>query len=341
MERVTLEISWTTLWRILFFVVLAVVLFLGRQIVLGLFLALVISSGFDFIVDFLERHGIPRTLGVIIIFLTTVLFIVVILYTVIPYVVAEANLILASFKNQSAGNTLFGPLIDLQTAQSLNIFINKFSQQFLVGNASPIEAFSKILGNIALVISVFVSSFYLSLSRDGVERFIKAVLPDEYEPAALRVYARSRNKIGAWLRTQLLINIIMGVLVWAALSILGVRHAFLLGLLAGIFELVPFVGPILSGAAAVITALTISVNLAISTLIVFLAIHQFESHLLVPLLTKRSVGLHPVIVIAALLMGAEVAGMLGILIAVPAAAVFQEIFDDRSWRKKQVAVELG
>ena len=98
----------------------------------------------------------------------------------------------------------------------------------------------------------------------------------------------------------------------------------------------PFVGPILSGAAAVLTALTTSFNLAISTLVVFLAIHQFESHLLVPLMNKRSVGLHPVIVITALLIGAEVAGLLGVIIAVPAAAVLQEIFEDRSSRRQEM-----
>lgn len=337
MERAVLEISWGSLWRVFLFVAFVAILYLTRQIVLGLFLALVISSGLDFIVDFLERKGIPRTLGVILIFLLSILALILLVYTVIPYLIVDLNTILGTFSEQTTANFWFVPLLDLETTQSLTLFINQLSQQFFSGNASPLDAFSQVLGNIALAISVFVSSFYLSLNRDGIERFIKAVMPTDSEATALRIYERSRRKIGLWFRTQLLINVIIGVLVWAALSILGVRHAFLLGLLAGIFELVPFVGPIFAGGIAVLTAFTTSPSLAISTLIVFLAIHQFEAHILVPVMNKRAVGLHPVIVIAALLMGAEVAGFLGIIIAVPAAAVFQEILEDRSFRKLENA----
>lgn len=337
MERTLLEVSWGSLWKVFLFVIFAAILFLTRQIMIGLFLALVISSGLDFVVDFLERRGLPRTLGVILIFIILVLGIIVLVYTVIPYFVVDLNIVLSNIDQDSASNLWIAPLLDFKTTKSLSVIVSQLSQQFLSGNASPLDAFSKVLGNLALAVSVFISSFYLSLSRDGVERFIKAVLPTDYEPTALRIYERSRRKIGMWFRTQLLINFIIGILVWAALTILGVRHAFLLGLLAGIFELVPFVGPILSGAAAVLTALTTSFSLGLSTLIVFLAIHQFESHLLVPLMTKRSVGLHPVIVITSLLMGAEVAGLLGVIIAVPAAAVLQEIFEDRSFRGREMA----
>jgi len=116
--------------------------------------------------------------------------------------------------------------------------------------------------------------------------------------------------------------------------VLGVPYAFLVAFIAALFELVPFVGPIISGAFGIVSALTVSTSLALYTLIFFVAAQQLESNVLVPILNRRSVGLHPVIVIVALLIGAEVGGFLGIFIAVPAAAVFQEVIQEWSSKKR-------
>jgi len=328
-----LDISWGALWRILFFVIFVAVIYLGRQILLGLFLAIIISSGLDVVVDFLERHGIPRTLDVILIFLAAILLVIVVVYAVVPIAIMDLNTVFSGI-SKSAQNNIWFSLINIKSPQSISSFFNKLSLQFFSTNASPLEFISGAVGGIGLAIAVIISSFYLTISRDGVERFIRAVIPADYEGLALRIYGRSRRKIGSWFRTQIVLSFLMGALVWGTLYILGVRHAFVLGILAAVFEIVPFVGPILSGAAAVLAALTTSAILALYTLIVFLALHQLEAHVFVPLFTRRAVGLHPVIVIISLLMGVEIGGFLGILIAVPTAAVFGEALDEWSSVKK-------
>ncbi len=332
-ETKTLEISWVTLWRVLFFALLVVVLYMGRQILLGLFLAIIISSGIEVVVNFLEKFSIPRTLGVISIFLACLVLIILVIYTVIPLIIVDLNSIFSGF-DKSTANVIWTSLVSLKTSQSVNALVSKLSQQLFSGAVSPLDIFSKALGSFGLVIAVIVSSFYLSISRDGVERFIRAVLPADYEKSALSVYGRSRKRIGFWFQTQILLSIIIGLSVWGVLVLLGVKHAFLLGIVAAVFEIVPYVGPILSGALAVLMALSASVSLAFYTLIAFLVIQQFESHILVPLLMRRAVGLHPVIVIIALLIGVEVGGVLGALISVPAAAVFEEVFDEWSLKKR-------
>ena len=177
----------------------------------------------------------------------------------------------------------------------------------------------------------------MSLSKDGVERFLKVVIPPAYEDRALTIYERSRRLIGLWFRTQILLSIVFGFTVWVGLAILGVKYALLIAVLAGLFELVPFVGPFLSGALAVIAALSTSTTLAIYTLIFFVIAEQFEANVLVPILNQQIVGIHPVIVIVALLIGAEVGGILGIIISVPAAGVFQEVIQEWSIRKRGAA----
>ena len=330
--RNTFDISWVTLWRILVFVALAAMLYQGRQIVLGLFLAIVIASGIEGIVDVLEtRIKLPRSVGVILIFLAILVTLIVIVYTVVPLFLVELNTVFAG-----VGKGVLGNLgIDLQGSQSASAIVGKITSKFLDTNASPLALFSGVFGSFGLAIAVVVSSFYLSLTHDGVERFLRVVVPQDYEETTMRIYKRSKELIGSWFRMQIVLSVTMGFVVWVGLALLGVRYAFLIAVLAGIFEIVPFLGPILSGAVAVVSALLTSTTLAVWTLVFFIVAQQLESHVLVPLLSRRAVGLHPVIVIVALLIGAEIGGFLGVIIAVPLAAILQEMVQDWSSRRRR------
>jgi len=333
MQKNTFDISWVSLWKIAFFILLIVVLFGGRHILLGLFLAIVISSGVEQIVSFFERFGLSRIFGVILVFLLVLLLFILIFYAVAPALVSDLFAVVSNL-NKVARDLGIGPLFNVKTATTLNSLLSQFSAKLFAAGASPLLVLSQIVGGVGFVLAVFVSSFYLSLSRDGVGRFIRAVFPADYEEAALRIYERSRRKIGSWFRTQILLSIIMGGLVWIVLSILGVPHAFLIAVFTAMLEIVPYVGPILAGTIAVAIAMNVSLPIAIYTLIAFVVLQQLENHLLVPYLTGRSVGLHPVIVIISLLIGAQSAGFLGIIIAVPAAGVLQEIIEEWSTKKR-------
>jgi predicted PurR-regulated permease PerM len=327
MEKHVFEISWSTLWRVFIFLILAVVMLFSRQILLGLFMALVISSGLDALVDFLERRKVPRSLAVIFIFLLVALAIAFAVYFLIPFLIADIKNLLAN--DGEIFQNFLDSLGSSSAAASFSAAIQKFSSDVFSGGYSSVAFFSKLLGGVGLAAAVLMSSFYLTLSRDGVERFIRAVFPEDAGAKALRIYARSRRKIGFWFQSQILLSFIMGFLVWISLLVLGVKHAFVLGVVAGLLEIVPFVGPIFSGALAFLFALTTSATLGFYVLIVFLVLQQIESHFLVPLLMRKTIDMHPVVVIVALLIGIELGGMLGALVAVPLAAVVQEVLAER------------
>lgn len=333
MERKNLEISWVGLWRIFIFALFVVLMFFSRDILLGLFLAIVISSGLEVPITMLEKLRIPRTIGVIFVFLLLLLTIVIVLYAIVPLIILNLNTAIFDIQ-EAAGNAWWRDFFNFKAARSINEVIDRVITEFLSSGVSPLDVFSQVLGGLSLTVSVFVISFYLTLSRNGVERFIRAVLPLDYEEAALKIYENSRQKIGFWFRAQIVMSFIMGVMVWLTLSLIGVKYAFLLGAIAGILELIPFVGPILAGAASVLVAFTASSALAVYTLLAFLILQQFESNILVPFLTRRAVGLHPIIVIVALLMGIQIGGFLGAIIAVPVAAVFQEVIEEWAGKRK-------
>ncbi|MDP3949000.1 MAG: AI-2E family transporter [bacterium] len=338
MENRVLEISWASLWRILFFILLVIFVFMAKNVMLGLLLAIVIASGLEVPIDILEKRKIPRTVSAIFIFLFIILVIAVLLYAIVPIVIVNMNTAIFNIQKAAQG-TWWQSLFNINTSRSLNDFMSRIVDNFVSGGASPLEAVSQVFGGLSLTISVFILSFYLSVNKNGIERFVRIISPDKYEEAVLRIFEHSRKRIGRWFRTQFLLSLIVGLVVWAALGFLGVPYAPILGLIAGILELVPFVGPIIAGAVSVLVAISISTTLAIYTLITFLVIQQFESNVLVPLLMRRAAGLHPVLVIVSILMGIEIGGFLGAVVAVPVAAVFQEIAEN--WDRDKTALRTA
>src|SRR3989338_1008820 len=338
MENRALEISWASLWRILFFIILVIFVFMAKNVLLGLFLAIVISSGLEVPIDILEKRRIPRAVSGILIFLIIALILAVFIYAVVPLVIVNLNTAIFNIQKASYG-TWWQPFFDIKASKSLNDLMTRIVDNFLSGGASPLEAVSQVFGGLSLTVSVFILSFYLSVNKNGIERFIRIISPDDYEETILRVFEQSRRRIGLWFRTQFFLSLIVGLMVWVVLGFMGVPYSLLLGAIAGILELVPFVGPIIAGAVSVLVAVSISSTLAIYTLITFLVIQQFESNVLVPLLMRRAAGLHPVLVIVSILMGIEIGGFLGAVVAVPVAGVFQEVAGD--WDRDKTALRTA
>ncbi len=330
MQKQVIEISWSSLWRVAFFLLFAAIAYESRQIILALFFAIVISAGLESVVNFFEHYGVPRLLGTILVFLLIVFGVVLVTYIAVPIFIIQLNDLFLNF-NKFAN--IFGSSLNPKVIRLINSLITETSTRLFQGTFAIFTNASQIFSGLSLSMFVFFSSFYLTLSRAGIERFIIAVFPASSEAAALRIYKRVNRKLGAWLRIQFVLSVIIGMLVFTALSLLGVKYAVLLGILAAIFEIVPFVGPILSGALSVLTALSISPILAVYTLIVFFAIQELEGHILVPILMNRAISLHPVVVLFAILVGFEAAGLLGIIISVPLAALLEEIIDEWSSRK--------
>ena len=179
-----------------------------------------------------------------------------------------------------------------------------------------------------------VLSFYLTVSRSGVEKFLKAILPLTYEEYIVDFYLRVRKNLGLWLQGQLILMFVVGLAVWLGLWILGVKYSFVLGILAGLLEIVPVAGPIFSGIVGFLIASSQSWTLGFYAAILFLVIQQLENHLLVPLVMRKTVGISPVVIVVAILAGFEIAGIIGIILAVPVAVIFQELITD--WEKRKM-----
>jgi len=255
---------------------------------------------------------------------------------VLPIAVIELTSLANQFTGTTAGTFLnsFSSVADIVTNEFSIVTLGQISDIIFRGTLPVAQTIGNIVGGIAFGVSVLIIPFYLTLTQDGVGRFLKAVLPDSVEDSVLKVYYRSKTKIGRWFQAQLLLSLVVGLLVSGGLWILGVRYALVIGLLAAVLEIMPVVGPIFSGSLGTLLALSTSFSLGLYTLLLFVIIQQIENNLLVPLFMKRAVDIHPVVALFSIMAGLQLLGVAGMIISVPFAVVVQDVIEERVEKKK-------
>lgn len=306
------------------------------DVVLIVLTAIVIASGIDPAAKWFVRHKVPRTLAILIVYILMLLAIFGVLYVFVPVFLADAATFLATlptyfeFLSHLPGE--YSPILaaaGADPAQSVSSLVSTMKSLLAEFSGDTIGTATAVFGGLLSFIMILVFSFYFAIQERGIEDFLRVVTPKEHEPYVLDLWDRSKKKIGLWLQGQLLLGVIVGVLVFLLLSILGVKHALVLAVVAAAFELIPVFGPTLAAAPAVMVAFVDGgVTLGLLVIGAYVIIQQFENHLIYPLVVTKVVGVPPLLVILALIVGGKLAGFLGIVLSAPVAAILQEVFND-------------
>lgn len=309
-----------------------------RELILVLMTAVVIASAIEPAVAFLRLQRVPRVLSVLMIYVLIFVALFGTFYFFIPSVLSELTAFVASLPvyvealDRLSAFDEYAQILgtsppDLSEFDLLAGLRGSLEAAGAFGNA--LTAIASVFGGVLSFLLIIVFSFYFAVIETGVDDFIELVAPRKYKVYVLDLWQRSRNKIGLWMQGQLLLGFIIGVLVYLVLTILDIKHALLLAVVAAIFELIPVFGPTLAALPAVLIGFVDGG--AITGLIVigvYVLLQQFENHLIYPLVVTRVVGVPPLLVILALIVGAQLAGFLGILLSVPIAATVQELAKD-------------
>lgn len=340
-EKLSVEIQTSSIFKIILIIILFLLLYLLRDIILILLLAIMIASAVGPFANWLDKKHFPRLLGVLLLYLVIFGLIFFLLSLVIPIISGELSQLNSIV--QEFFSTVSGVLDQAQNGNTRGYFdfLGEL-QNLLDGSAQYLQVLSQsvvglvvsVFGGILSFLAVVIISFYLSVMRRGIDGFLKSIVPAKYEDYVINLWVKTEHKVGRWFQAQLLLALIVGLLVFVGLSLLNVRFALLLGILAMILELVPMVGPVISAIPGVMLAFSQSPTLGIWVLVMYVIIQQFENHVLVPLIFGKSLGINPVTVIIALLIGAQLAGVLGMIVAVPIATIVTEVIDDFA-RKKE------
>lgn len=372
---VKIEITTGTIVRAILLVISTVALFMLKDVILVVLTAVVIASSLEPAVVWLIRHGVPRVFSALIVYAAVAGILVGCFYTLVPQFLQDTSRFLNQVPQYLESSELWNPLDEETSSQGAEIATSMArgiddsraafeglaadapSNQIALGgdisiqgaiqgineaitavSAGFVHSASSVFGGVLSFILIAVLSFYLTMQEDGVEKFLRTVIPDKQEGYVVDLWKRTQAKIGLWMQGQLVLAILVGILVYLGLTVLGVQNALLFAVFAAFMETIPLFGPVVAAIPAVASAYLdggASTGFIVAGL--YLIIQQFENHLIYPLVVKKIVGVPPILVILALIVGAKLGGFLGVILSVPVASMLMELLNDAEKRRRATA----
>jgi predicted PurR-regulated permease PerM len=337
-RRFTVSLSQRTLWLAagVALVALVAVIVLTRALsaVLLIFLAITLAEAVRPLVMRLERIRVPRPLGALLIYLLIAALVFGLgwlLFTPLaaqinelishwPEYLAEAQQWANDAQQALAGNDPLRALVDGLAAQ-LTVSLEAALPALL---QFPLTLLSGVFGGLLSVVIVVTMSIFWLMSAGKLHDFALSLASDRARAGGALLFSDLGRTLGGWVRGTLVAMLLIGLLTALGLWLLGVPYALLLGILAGLLELIPYLGPWISGAVAVLVALiAVDPLKALQVVVLFIIIQEIEGNLVQPFVMSWAVHIDPLLVLIALVVGAEALGLVGAIIAVPVAGMAQ------------------
>lgn len=311
-----IDISHKTVFFITGFLIALWLLFLIKDIILLLFVAIILMSALSPIVNSLVAAKVPRALAIALVYVA-----------LFGGIFGLMSLVVAPLINETVSLAHSMP----QTLQHLlpnTYFDQSIIQQQLTDFSRNALQFSFIIfSNFLSLASVAVLTFYLLLDRDKLDNLVAQFFIGK-EDKVKKIISKTEEMLGAWLRGQIILSLVIGVLVYIVLFAFNIPYALPLAIFAAFMEVIPVLGPLISAIPGVLLALVQSPILALIVAASYLVIQQLEGHIIVPQVMKKAVGLNPLVVILAVAIGGRLLGIAGALLAVPIAVVIQIITEE-------------
>lgn len=317
--------------------ILLALLWAARDALLLVYVSALIAMGLSPLVKLIEkprRHGtkrrVPRWLAILAIYAVLVAAFIFLGLLVIPPLVAQSSSLWAKlptefnrFQTFLIGHRLMTHRVTLEEA------VQK-APSGAGGNAvgTVLVAISSVIGGVFGLITILILTFYLLLEAGTMFEYLVRFVPHGRRGDVVTAARQGVAKVSAWLRAQFILAGVMGTFAAIGLGLMGVPYFYVVALIAAIGETIPIVGPVIGGLAAVAVAITVSPKLALMVGTYFLVLHQLEANVLVPKIMERSVGVSPVAVMVALLVGGSLMGLAGAILAIPTAALLSVIIEE-------------
>lgn len=341
MDRIfKVEITPKTIFTILFILALIYLAVILKSVLFIVFLAFSISAMISPIVNFLYKRNVPKNVAITLIyflFFSSLILLVLAIYK--PFMHQLENFIKAFpqiFVNVLTKIIDRIPMIrdnfnwdeilsNVEGSFWENIEISNLSEYLLSGIGTAFGLVGSFFGILINFLSTILLSYYFIQFRDGSKEKLTRFIPPQYQKRAISFIQKVEDQLGAWLRAQILLMLIIGILSWFGLEIIGMDFSIPLGIIAGFLEAIPSIGPFITFIVALIVGIGSQVAAWKIVFIMawFLLIQQLENMIIVPKLMEKVVGTNPLLIIIALLSAAKVFGPWGTLLAVPIVAILQ------------------
>lgn len=320
-----IEISHRTIIFFVFFLLFLWLLFYLRVVLILLFFAIILMAALNPLIDKLERWKIPRVLGIILIYLLIFALIGFAIAGIIPPLVDQTQTLISRFPSYLESLRWMG--VDEKVIDSQ---INQLIEKIGLISGGVIKTFRGVFQNFLNLIVLVVISFYLLLERKNLDKYLLKFLGPAGEKTGARIVDRIEKRLGGWVRAEILLMIIVGLLSYIGLRLLGVDFALPLAILAGILEIIPNIGPIISAIPAVLAGLIISPLTALAVAALYFLVQQVENHFIVPQVMAKEIGINPLVTILALIAGFKLGGFVGAILAVPVVLLIEIVLTEVS-----------
>lgn len=288
-----------------------------RDILFLLFIAFLLMTAIRPLVVILERIRIPRIMSILLVYAVVFGLFGVSLAGTIPLLVTQSTRLITDLPSFAARVLPFW-----------NIDVGTLTRQIAPISENIVKVTVGIFSNIITTLTVLVFTFYFLLERPRASQTLSPLVGESMTNRTLDILRQIERRLGAWVRGELLLMVTIGVLSYIGLSILHVDFALPLAIIAGVLEIVPTIGPIVSAIPAVLVALAVSPFLALTVVALYFIIQQVENNLLVPIVMKKSIGFSPLVTILSVMIGGRFAGVVGAILAVPLVLVLQIIINE-------------
>ena len=283
-----------------------------RDILLLLFIAFLLMTAIHPLVVALQRIRIPRVFGILIVYAVIFGVFGISFAGALPALVIQVTKLITEF-----------PSFIARVLPYWNIDAGTIGQQIAPLGENVVKLTVGIFSNAVAIMTVLVFAFYFLLEREHAEEMVTAMVGMGVAKDVMDVLRKVERRLGAWVRGELVLMIFVGIFSYIGLFLLRVDFALPLAIVAGVLEIVPLIGPTVSAVPAVLVALATSPLLAVSVVVLYFFIQQFENNVLVPIVMKKSIGLSPLITILSLMVGGKIAGIAGAVLSIPVMLIVQ------------------
>jgi predicted PurR-regulated permease PerM len=321
------SISTATIVKVILTLAILYFVYIIRDIISLLVISLILAILIDPLADWFEKRKIPRTLAVLLVYLVLISLIGLFIALIIPPLTVQFDQLTEKIpfyweKIKTFGENEYLTQYDPETLQNS---LKKLETNIAEGLFTRLGG---IVGGAASLVLILFLTFYIVIDEKNIKKMSLRLIPAHYQLYVAQIASRMKEKMGAWLKGQLILCLIIGVCVFLGLTVLGVDYALVLGLIAGMFEIIPYLGPWMTGILVVFIAFGQSPTTALFAAAFIIVLQALENNLIVPKVMQKAVGLNPIISILAIITGAKIAGIIGVALAIPVASALSILLQD-------------
>lgn len=296
------------------------VAFLLKTVLIAIFIATIIALGLDPAVQFLKRKKLSQGVAVAVVYSAFVI-------TILGSITFAATPIVSQTQDLGKNfSTYLESLSNIPELKNFSIDLNQeITKQVSAISGQAVQKTLDAFAALVMGITVLVLTAYLLLDFEGVRKNILALVPKPHREQTAEIIASIEEKLGMWLRGQIALMLVIGTVTFVGLTILDVKFALSLAVIAGLLEVVPMIGPTISVIPALIVGFSDSSFKGLGVLGLYIIIQQLENNFVVPKVMQKAVGFNPLVTLIAILVGGNLMGVLGAILAIPIALIGQTI----------------